>query len=50
MEKSNVLTKTGIDYIVTNRPDIVTDLTVINQLNSGSDHRMVTSNIKLDVD
>ena len=39
-----------IDYILTNRPDIVTDVTVINQVNIGSDHRMAMSNIKLDVE
>ena len=30
--------------------DIITDVTVINQVNIGSDHRMFMSNIKLDVD
>ena len=34
----NDVTKTEIDYILTNRPDIVTDVTVLNQVNSGSDH------------
>ena len=34
------LTKTKLDYILTNRPDIVTDVTIINQVNTGSDHRM----------
>ena len=29
----NGVMKTEIDYILTNRPDIVTDLTVINQVN-----------------
>ena len=37
-------------YILTNRPDIVTGVTVINQVNVGSDNRMVMSNIKLDVE
>ena len=46
----NGVTKTEIDYILTNRPDIVTDVTVINQVNIGSDHRLVMSNIKPDVD
>ena len=45
----NDVTKTKIDYILTNRPDIVTDVTVINQVNIGSDHRLDMSNIKLDV-
>ena len=39
-----------IDYIVTNWPDILTDITVINQVNMGSDHIMVMGNIKLDVE
>ena len=46
----NGVTKTEIDYILTNRPDIVTDVTVINQVNIGSDHRLVMSNIKLEVE
>ena len=46
----NGVTKTEIDYILTNRPDIVKDITVINQVNTGSDHRLVISNIKLDVE
>ena len=41
----NGVTKTEID-ILTNRPDIVTDVTV----NIGSDHRLVRRNIKLDVE
>ena len=44
------VTKTKIDYILTNRPYIVTDVTVISQVNIGSDHRLVMSNIKLDVE
>ena len=43
-------TKTEIDYILTHRPDIVTDVTVINHVNIGSDNRLVMSNIKLDVE
>ena len=46
----NGVTKTEIDYILKNRLDIVTDITVINQVNIGSDHRMVMSIIKLDVE
>ena len=46
----NGVAKTEIDYILTNRPYIVTNVTVINQVNSGSDHRMVMRNIKLDVE
>ena len=46
----NSVMKTDIDYILTNRFDIVTDVTVIKQVNIGSDHRLVMSNIKLDVE
>ena len=49
MDMENCVTKTEIDYILTNRPDIVTDVIVIKQVNVGSDHRLVKSNIKLDV-
>ena len=45
----NGVTKTDINYILSNRSDIVTDVTVIDQVNIGSDHRLVMSNIKLDV-
>ena len=45
-KRSDGITKTEIDYILTNRPDV----TVINQVNIGSDHRLVISNIKLDVE
>ena len=30
-----------IDYIMTDRPDIFLDVSVINSLNTGSDHRMM---------
>ena len=39
-----------IDYILTNRSQIVKDVTVINQVNIGIDFRMAMSNIKLDID
>ena len=42
--------KDEIDYILTNRPDIITYVTVINQVNTGSAHRTAMSNIKLDVE
>ena len=48
--KPNCVTTTEIDYILTNRPDIVTDVQIINQVNIGSDHRLVMSNNKLDVE
>ena len=41
----NSVTEIEINYILTNRPDIVTDITVINEVNFESDHRMVMSNI-----
>ena len=44
------VTKTEIDYILTNRPVIVTDVTLINQVNIGSDHRMGMSSIKLNAE
>ena len=50
MEKPNGVTMAHIDYILTNRPDIVKYVTVIDQVNIGSDHRMVMSNIKFDVE
>ena len=46
----NGVRKTEIDYILTRRQDIVIDVTVIKQVNIGSDHRLVMSNIKLDVE
>ena len=46
----NCVMKTDIEYILTNRPDIITDVTVINQVNIGSDHRLDMSNIKLDIE
>ena len=49
-EPRNGVTKTEIYYILTNKPDIVTDVTVINKVNIGSDNRMVMNNIKLDVE
>ena len=45
----NCVTKTEIDTLAY-RPDIVTDVTVNNQVNIGSDHRMVMRNIKLYVE
>ena len=40
-------TKTEIDYIMTDKPSMVTDVTVINRVNIGSDHRMVMGSITL---
>ena len=47
MESPNGGTKTEIDYNLTNRPDIVTAVTVIKHVNIGSDHRLDVFNIKL---
>ena len=46
----NGVTKADIYYILTNRSGIITDVTVISQVSIGSDHRVVMSNIKLDVE
>ena len=40
VKSPNGVTKNEIDYILTTRPDIVTDVIVINQVNIGSDHIM----------
>ena len=48
-QKKAGVTKIEIDYIITNRPTMVTDVTFINQANLGSDHRLVMSTIKLDI-
>ena len=40
-------TKNEIDYTMTDKPSIFTDVTVINRVNIGSDHRMVMSSIML---
>ena len=40
-------TKNEKDYIMTDKPSMVTDVTVINRINIGSDHRMVMGSITL---
>ena len=40
-------TKNEIDYIMTDKASMVTDVTVINRVNIGSDHRMVMGSITL---
>ena len=40
-------TKHEIEYIMTDKPSMVTDVTVINRINIGSDHRMVMGSITL---
>ena len=46
----NGVTKTEIDYILTDRPDIGTYVKLINLVNIGSDHIMAMSSIKLGVE
>ena len=40
-------TKNEIDYIMTDKPSPVTDVTVINRVNIGSDHMMVMGSITI---
>ena len=40
-------TKNEIDYVITDTPSMVTDVTVINRVSIGSDHRMVMGSITL---
>ena len=40
-------TRNEIDYIMTDKPSMVTDVTVINRINIGGDHRMVMGAITL---
>ena len=40
-------TRNEIDYIMTDKPSMVTDVTVINRINIGSDHMMVMGSITL---
>ena len=40
-------TKNEIDYIMTDKPNMNTDMTVLNRVNIGSDHRMVMGSITL---
>ena len=40
-------TKNEVDYIMTDKPSMVTDMTVINRINIGSDHRMVMGTVTL---
>ena len=40
-------TKNEIDYIMTDNPSMVTDVTVLSRVNIGSDHRMVMGSIML---
>ncbi|XP_072395388.1 uncharacterized protein [Diabrotica undecimpunctata] len=40
-------TKNEIDFIVTNKKEIIQDGTVLNAFNTGSDHRMVRAEVKI---
>ncbi|XP_041472578.1 uncharacterized protein LOC121421843 [Lytechinus variegatus] len=40
-QSPNGTTRNEIDFILTNRPDIITDVSVLNRFNTGSDHRLV---------
>ena len=42
----NLNTKNEIDYILTNRSDVIRDVRVTNRVNVGSDHRMVLCKVK----
>jgi len=41
------MTKNEIDFILTDKPDIVQDVKVINKVNVGSDHRMLPGKVKI---
>ena len=40
-------TKNEIDYIMTDKPSMITDVNVLNRVNIGSDHSMVMGSITL---
>lgn len=42
-------TKNEIDFIITNKKYIVKDVSVLNQLTTGSDHRMVRAKVLIDM-
>ncbi|XP_023931700.1 uncharacterized protein LOC106162426 [Lingula anatina] len=42
-------TRNEIDYIMTNRPNIFTDVKVLNRLDAGSDHRAIMGVIRINV-
>ena len=43
----NSETKNEIDYILTDKPRIFTDLSIVNKFNTGSDHRMVRGKARI---
>ena len=44
------VTKTEIDYIAANKPNIVTDVTTINYVNTRGNHGTVICNMKVDLE
>ena len=50
MNSPNGVAMAEIEYILKYRPEIVTYVTIINQVNSRSDPRIIMSNIKVDVE
>ncbi|XP_072016969.1 uncharacterized protein [Amphiura filiformis] len=44
----NGKTKNEIDFILTNKPNIIHDVKVLNKVNTGSDHRMLLCKMKID--
>ena len=42
-------TRNQMDFIMTNRQDIIIDVAVINRVNTGSDHKFVRSKVKFSV-
>ena len=43
----NGVTKNEIDYILTDKPQTFTDVSVINSFNTGSDHRMIRGSMTI---
>ena len=43
----NGSTKNEIDFILTDKPQTVTDVSVLNKFNTGSDHRMVRASLNI---
>jgi len=42
-------TKNEIDFIISNKKNVVTDVTVLNSCTIGSDHRMVRATVRIDL-
>ena len=43
----NGVTRNEIDYILTDKPQTFTDVSVINSFNTGSDHRMIRASMTI---